>query len=173
VTTLQPFGNVDNGFATIATLGAANSVWYLQFFVPSPGTSLTAIKGFQSSSGNTGKMAMGIYDASCSLLAQSTTVTGAAIQTAVSFPFASTALGPGTYFVGFSSDNAAATFFAADAGYAGYLWNFSESASTYRIFKGSNASVTASGATTMPSTCGTRTALQSAGVKYTPWLTIQ
>jgi hypothetical protein len=171
--TLQPFGNLDNGYGVVSNIGTANTVRYIQFFIPSPGITFTNIKGFQPVGGNVGHQAAGVYDSTCSLIAQSGTYTGASGQQAVALPFSSVTLPAGSYYLAFTSDNGAATFFAADAGYTGYLWNFSESAATYRIFSGSNPSTTTGGTTTLPATCGTRTALQSQGTRYTPWIAIQ
>lgn len=165
-----PFGGIYASASTVGLLSSANQVAYMPIYIPAPGLALSGIKVFATTAGNAGAMAFALYDKTCALLATSSTVTGNGTQSAIDFAISYSAAG-GAYYLAFSSDDVnGGKFFSASNdfdGYYGFVINAGESSSTYKLFRGSNASTTTAGVTSFPSTCGsTRTAFATPGVRY-------
>jgi hypothetical protein len=153
---------------------AANAVLYFQVFIPSPGITLHSLKAFLV--GSTANAAWGVYDSSCNVIAQSPLAVS--VQSFPNFTFSSVPLAGGTYYFAHSSDSASLQWYSSDrAGYGEGMSNVGETATTYKIFLGSNASTTSGGVTTLPSSCGTRTLVgditSASGTVFTPAIAIQ
>lgn len=169
----------NGSFSGATMLTATNQVWYLKIAIPYPGIVVNNVTSFAPVGGNVGHMSVGFMDSTCTKVSggDSSTVTGASAQAAVNFPFSGgLSLPGGTYYLAFTSDNASSTMFdsVAETGYTGYIFNASQTNSTYPLFRGSNPSTTTTNVNTLPSTCGaTRTPLQAQGTSYVPGMFIQ
>lgn len=155
-----PFGGMANNAAAGTSLtGAANRVHYYELFIPSPGVILNTISAYSST--NSGHVAIGIYDDTCTLVTNGNSATVDASSAAIfSFAFSpALTLNPGKYFIAFASDSSAMSFYGTFTGWIGMI---NDGESTPHIFYGANASTTVAGTTTLPSACGSRTAYTSA-----------
>jgi len=158
--------------STAPALGAANRVHYYEIFVPSPGVTFSKLTGYTNqNAGDVGYVAWGVYDTSCALVQQSDTVDLTGSQQGRTWTFSpAVSLVAGRHILGVSGDDASFKLYpvGGGGGYAGYMANLGESASTYRYFYGSNASTTVGAATTLPAACGTRTAINGQGTSSYP-----
>jgi hypothetical protein len=151
-----PFGGMVT-FTTTETVGVANRVHYYEFIVPYPGMVVSALGIYTNfAAGDQGAMAWGIYSSTCTLLANSTTFTGTGNQNPREFTFTPVTLAPGKYFVAFTSDITTTQFYGAMTGQ--YAPELMQSDAVNHVFYGSNLSTTTAGVTTLPATCGTKTA---------------
>jgi hypothetical protein len=145
---------------------SVHQVQVYQFQVPSPGWSLTGgvTVYTESTAGDAGHFAFAIYSSTGALIAnsQSTTITGAGVSTFRRATWAGTvSLPAGTYYLGYSSDSIATSLYViADlAGISAGMANAGQTGYGLAMGTCSNASTTTSNVTTLPSTCGTVTAL--------------
>lgn len=140
----------------------ANRVHYYEVYVPSPGIIVAKFSSFTYPGGDAGAIAWGIYDSTCSLLANgnSSTVTGTATQQVRTWTFSPAASLPGgKYFFAFASDNTATQFYAAGGSAPNFASDLlTDSGANAHIFFGANPSTTTGGVTTLPASCGARTA---------------
>ena len=166
-TTWTPTGGMIANNMT--AFSSPNQVRYLEIDVPYPGRVVTYASVLTDSS--TGHAAAAFYDSTCTLIAQSNTLT-MALDTPQSFTFSPVSLPPGKVFFAWSVDSSEALMVgglidtSAGSGYGFGIANVGEPAANYHLFSGSNMS---SGTTTitMPGSCGTRTALSGGYGLYT------
>lgn len=172
-TFVMPWGGLDAGRATAAK--AANTVLYIRYDIPYPGRILNSIVAQSFSSAAAAHPSWAVYDASCTKVASGSSVTTPTFQQIDQFTFTPITLVAGTYYFGVSSDAPDLTWLPSTGdgwGYGAQMANTGESASTYKVFTGSNPSTTASTTTTLPATCGTRTGITTAVVTI-PFFSLQ
>lgn len=157
------------GMDTNNVIGAISGrqMRFYEFTVLAPGK---IVNGASVATGSTGGIfAVGIYDSSCALLAQTSTVNISAFDDEQWLPLSSAqTLKPGKYYYGIAEE-AGTGLMRASLGY--YYLNGGRSSSTYGAFTvtGTNASYSAPDLT-LPSSCsGTRNNLSS----RTPFVVLQ
>ena len=108
---------------------------------------------------------VGIYDENCTLISSGSVANNSGAG-GLSISMTPTTLSPGIYYWGMSTEDGAVTYLSSSLGSAGAaLWQASETGNNLRSFSGTASTGTGSGLT-LPSTCGTRTALTTATVIF-------
>jgi hypothetical protein len=150
------YGGMYAGTGTPLLL-SANVTKFTEFTVPYPGLTISNITYYGKAGSD--HLAFAIYDTSCNLLG--TSATGVTSGGIANLTIPTTTIPAGKAYLAYTFDGTGSQVYNAnlDGGYLTSMINQNESASTYRIFSGTAST----GTTTLvfPSTCGTRTAINS------------
>lgn len=170
----MPFGSLAaSGTVTISP--SANGVLYIPVNGWGAGRTSNATGAWVTSADSGSHINVALYDGTCTKLTNGdgTSVTSTGVNQQAVFVFSTPPTLTGQGWLGMSSDNAgltATTFFLSimDAqGQMGGQLNTGLMAAASLVFRGGNPSVTVGVNTTLPTTCGTRTAI-TAGTNSFP-----
>lgn len=153
---LWPFGWITAAFSSgTQALASANRTVFMEYVVPSPGISLSKITAYFNGSAP-GNVNWAVYDSTCTLLAQATTISGS-VSTLTTWVFSpAQSLSGGKYFFAYTGDSTTMQFFSADSVTQADMSNDGESSGNYHVFTGTSSTGTST--LNFPGTCGTRTA---------------
>lgn len=161
-----PFGVPQLSAGSSGVFGATKPTRFWQFQNPYT-VAVSSTRVYQQGAGTVSSYTVvGIYNENCTLISSGSVANnaGAGIMYFTMTP--SVTLSPGIYYFGMTTEDAAVTYLSSSLGSAGAaLWQGADTGNNLRSFSGSSSTGTGSGLT-LPTTCGTRTALSNTTIFF-------